>query len=335
MLALTRADLGVAMGSGSGATRAAAKIVLLDDSFATLRTWWRRVAGCSATSSGWRACSSPRCAYAVLLSIATAVVALAADEGLQGLRFPFLPRHLTLISTLTIGVPAFVLALAPSAHSGSAPDSFRVCCVLPFRGGHRLARRPRSPPTSSPGSPRAAALVADRTTAVITLSATALWVLALVARPYTWWRIALVAAMAAGMVLALTDPGVLHVLRPARPQPGHRSHRRLAIAACAGTVLTVFLALTHRLPGGRPLPDTSSRDGIGCAWLRRLPAMQSGRSAEVLVDAGVAGTARRRVQARGADRRQTPVIRQPAPRSPTTRPTWPCRWPSAARAGRR
>src|SRR6185312_16236800 len=29
---------------------------------------------------------------------------------------------------------------------------------------------------------------------------------ALVARPYTWWRVALVAAMAAGMVLALTIP---------------------------------------------------------------------------------------------------------------------------------
>jgi cation-transporting ATPase E len=80
------------------------------------------------------------------------------------------------------------------------------------------------------------------------LSATALWVLALVARPYTWWRITLVAAMAAGMVLALTIPA-------SRTFFELRQHELasdligLGIAACAGVLLTVFLALTHRLPG--------------------------------------------------------------------------------------
>ena len=140
----------------------------------------------------------------MLLSIATAVVALAADEGLQGLRFPFLPRHLTLISTLTIGVPAFVLALAPSAQRVAPGFVSRVlrfavpagiACAAATFSAYIIARL-------TPGS----SLVADRTTAVITLSATALWVLALVARPYTWWRIALVAAIAGGIVLALTIP---------------------------------------------------------------------------------------------------------------------------------
>jgi cation-transporting ATPase E len=98
----------------------------------------------------------------------------------------------------------------------------------------------------TPGS----SLVADRTTAVITLSATALWVLALVARPYTWWRIALVAAMAAGMVLALTIP-VSRTFFDLRDLNLATDLIALAIAAGAGTVLTVFLALTHRLPGGK------------------------------------------------------------------------------------
>jgi cation-transporting ATPase E len=80
-------------------------------------------------------------------------------------------------------------------------------------------------------------------------------VLALVARPYTWWRVALVAAMAAGMVLALTIP-VSRTFFDLR-DPGLASDLiALAIAACAGVVLTVFLALTHRLPGGKtPRPD--------------------------------------------------------------------------------
>ncbi len=248
VLALTRADLGVAMGSGSGATRAAAKIVLLDDSFATLPyvvAEGRRVLG---NIERVASLFLTKTTYAVLLSIATAVVALAADEGLQGLRFPFLPRHLTLISTLTIGVPAFVLALAPSAQRVTPGFVSRVlrfaipagiACAAATFAAYLIARL-------TPGG----TLVTDRTTAVITLSTTALWVLALVARPYTWWRIALVAAMAAGMVLALTIP-VSRTFFDLR-DPGLATDLiALAIAACAGTVLTVFLALTHRLPGGK------------------------------------------------------------------------------------
>jgi cation-transporting P-type ATPase E len=98
-------------------------------------------------------------------------------------------------------------------------------------------------------------LVTDRTTAVITLSATALWVLALIARPYTWWRIALVAAMAAGMVLALTIP-VSRTFFDLRDLNLATDLIALAIAAGAGVALTVFLALTHRLPGAKsPRPD--------------------------------------------------------------------------------
>ena len=253
VLALTRADLGVAMGSGSGATRAAAKIVLMDDSFATLPyvvAEGRRVLG---NIERVASLFLTKTVYAVLLSIATAVVGLTADEGLQGLRFPFLPRHLTLISTLTIGVPAFVLALAPSAQRVAPGFVSRVlrfaipagiACAAATFAAYLIARL-------TPGSD----LAADRTTAVITLSATALWVLALVARPYTWWRIALVAAMAAGMLLALTV-GVSRTFFDLHRYDLATDVTGLAIAACAGAALTVFLGLTHRLPGGKsPRPD--------------------------------------------------------------------------------
>ena len=246
VLALTRADLGVAMGSGSGATRAVAKIVLMDDNFATLPhvvAEGRRVLG---NIERVASLFLTKTVYAVLLSVATAVVGLAALAGLQGLRFPFLPRHLTLISTLTIGVPAFVLALAPSAQRVAPGFVSRVlrfaipagvaCAVATF-AAYLIARLTHG-----------GDLTADRTTAVVTLSATALWVLALVARPYTWWRIALVAAMAAGMLLALTIPFSrtffdLHAHNLTTDAIG------LALAATAGGLLTVFLTLTHRMPG--------------------------------------------------------------------------------------
>ena len=246
VLALTRADLGVAMGSGSGATRAVAKIVLMDDSFATLPhvvAEGRRVLG---NVERVASLFLTKTVYAMLLSTATAVVGFAAVAGLQGLRFPFLPRHLTLISTLTIGVPAFVLALAPSRQRVApgfvgrvlrfAVPSGIACAVATF-AAYLTARL-------TPGT----GLVADRTTAVITLSAITLWVLALIARPYTWWRIGLVAAMAAGMLLALALP-VSRVFFELRSYDPALDVVALAIAGCAGTVLTVYLAASHRLPG--------------------------------------------------------------------------------------
>ena len=248
VLALTRADLGVAMGSGSGATRAVAKLVLMDDSFATLPhvvAEGRRVLG---NVERVASLFLTKTVYAMLLSTATALVGFAAVAGLQGLRFPFLPRHLTLISTLTIGVPAFVLALGPS-HQRVGPGFVGrvlrfaipsgIACAAATFATYLIARL-------APGT----GLIADRTTAVITLSAIALWVLALVARPYTWWRIALVVAMAAGMALALALP-LSRTFFELRSYDPALDVVALAIAGCAGAVLTVYLVATDRLPGSR------------------------------------------------------------------------------------
>ena len=80
---------------------------------------------------------------------------------------------------------------------------------------------------------------------MITLAAVALWVLALVARPYTWWRIALVAAMAAGFPPRARAALVTHVLS-LRPYDPATDLIALAIAGCAAAALTVFLAATQR-----------------------------------------------------------------------------------------
>jgi len=84
-------------------------------------------------------------------------------------------------------------------------------------------------------------VAADRTTAVITLAAVALWVLALIARPYTWWRLALIAAMAAGFVLVLAVPWTrtFFSLRPYNPATDLIA---LAIAGCAAAALTIYLS---------------------------------------------------------------------------------------------
>jgi cation-transporting ATPase E len=107
VLALKSADLGIAMGSGAGATRAVAQIVLLDDQWSVMPSVVaqgrkvlgniERVADVFLTKSF----------YAMIISAATAIFAVA---------FPFLPRHLTLVSALTIGIPGFFLALMPNTE---------------------------------------------------------------------------------------------------------------------------------------------------------------------------------------------------------------------------
>ncbi len=245
VLALSRADLGVAMGSGTGATRAVAKIVLMDDSFSSLPhvvAEGRRVLG---NIERVASLFLTKTVYAVLLSTATALVGLASLAGLEGLRFPFLPRHLTLISTLTIGVPGFFLALAPATQR-VVPGFVRrvlrfavpagVACASATFCSYLVARLAEGTD-----------LRADRTTAVITLSAVALWVLTLIARPVSGWRVALVVAMAAGMLLAATVPPSrsFFQLRPYIPATDIVS---LTLAGAAAIALTLYLAARKWIP---------------------------------------------------------------------------------------
>ena len=107
VLALKNADLGIAMGSGSGATRAVAQLVLLDDKWSVMPSVvaeGRRVLGNIERVSDVFLTKS---FYAIITSVATGVFAVA---------FPFLPRHLSLIGALTIGIPGFFLALMPNTE---------------------------------------------------------------------------------------------------------------------------------------------------------------------------------------------------------------------------
>jgi len=121
-----------------------------------------------------------------------------------GIAFPFLPRHLTLIGALTIGIPSFFLALAPSARRFRPGFVHRVLRFTIPTGilaatatflGYTLA-------THEPG----VTIVQARTTAVMTLTWVGLLILSIVAAPLNRWRLALVWAMGALAVLAFVVP---------------------------------------------------------------------------------------------------------------------------------
>ncbi|MGW1267901.1 HAD-IC family P-type ATPase [Streptomyces sp. NPDC002491] len=197
VLALKDADIGVAMGSGSEATRAVAQIVLLDNSFATLP---------SVVAEGRRVIGNITRVATLFLVKTVYSVLLALLVVCWQVEYPFLPRHLTLLSTLTIGVPAFFLALAPNRER-ARPHFVRRVMRYSVPGGviagvatfvtYLIARHHYT---------GAGSLEAETSAATLTLFLVSMWVLAIIARPYTWWRVLLVASMGAAFLLVLVVP---------------------------------------------------------------------------------------------------------------------------------
>jgi len=103
--ALKRARMAVAMGSGTQVTKGVADVVLLKDEFARLP---------QAVGEGRRIARNIHRLGRLYLTKTVYAAALILLVAIPGFAFPFLPRHLTLAAFLTIGVPSFVLALAPS-----------------------------------------------------------------------------------------------------------------------------------------------------------------------------------------------------------------------------
>ncbi len=195
VLALKDADLGISMGSGSEATKAVADLVLTDNAFSSLPVVVNE--GRKVINNVERVSNLfiTKAAYAVLLTVAV---------GLMDEPFPFLPRHLTLIGTFSIGIPGFFLALAPEVDL-IRPGFLRR--VLWFSvpagvvaGGATLVAY------------EAALDIADidldqaRTLATVTLLALGLVVLAVASRPLRWWKVLLVACMGLGYVVVFLVP---------------------------------------------------------------------------------------------------------------------------------
>ncbi|MFF9865338.1 HAD-IC family P-type ATPase [Streptomyces sp. NPDC013953] len=227
VLALKDADIGVSMGSGSEATKAVAQIVLLNNSFATLP---------SVVAEGRRVIGNITRVATLFLTKTVYSVLLAILVVCFGMEYPFLPRHLTLLSTLTIGVPAFFLALAPNKER-ARPHFVRRVMRYAVPGGIIAAAATfttyllAAHHYSGPG-----ALAAETSAATLTLFLVSLWVLAIIARPYTWWRIALVAVMGGAFLVVLVVPWLqdffaLRLVGTTMPWTA------VAIAAVGGAVL--------------------------------------------------------------------------------------------------
>lgn len=134
---LKSADCSIAMGSGAEATEHAAQLVLLNNDFTSLPAVvaeGRRVIGnITRTASLFL----QKTLYSFALSVFNILITFVLP-----LKYPFEPIQLTLISTLTVGIPAFFLALEPSFERAKGHFLWRivlnaipgalgvVCCAL-------------------------------------------------------------------------------------------------------------------------------------------------------------------------------------------------------------
>jgi cation-transporting P-type ATPase E len=236
VLALKDADLGIAMGSGSAAARSVAQVVLLDDEFATLPhvvNEGRRVLGNIGRVAN---VFLTKTVYAIALALLIAVGAIIAwAGGHDPLPYPFLPIHQSLINLFTIGLPAFFLALAPTfdrARPGFVKRVLKfaipagICCAVPTFVVYLASLAHDGYDSDLP-----------QTTAAITLFCLALAALAIVAKPYTWWKALLVGGCAAAFLVVLAVPPFARFYELGLPGTWNTTAAAIGVASGVGALL--------------------------------------------------------------------------------------------------
>ncbi len=103
--AMKAARMSIALGTGSQIAKGVSDIVLINGSFASLP---------AGVAEGRRILSNIRRVAKLFVVKSTFAATLVLTIGLSGAAYPLLPRHLTLAAAFTVGIPAFVLAIAPS-----------------------------------------------------------------------------------------------------------------------------------------------------------------------------------------------------------------------------
>jgi cation-transporting P-type ATPase E len=196
--ALKQADLGIAMDTATAATKAVSQLVLLDGRFDRLP---------GVVAEGRRVITNMERVSSLFVTKTVYAAVFALVVGLSTTAFPFLPRHMSLVSEVTIGIPAFALSFRSASRPYrpgylervarfAIPAGLAVAVVTLI--GYGLAR---SWWLDLP-------LDEARTAATITLMSMALWVLYLLVRPVDRFDAAVLGAMVALSALIVgTPPG--------------------------------------------------------------------------------------------------------------------------------
>ncbi|WES64479.1 HAD-IC family P-type ATPase [Microbacter sp. GSS18] len=193
-LAIKTADMGIAMNSGAAATKAVARLVLLDGRFSHLP---------DVVAEGRQVIANIERVSMLFLTKTVYATGLAILFGILVLEFPFLPRQLSITDGLTIGIPAFFLALMPNAQR-YVPGFLRRSLIFALPAGVIIAV------ALTVYTQGALALCVDeaqlRTGATIILAIVGIWVLTVLSRPVTRYKVLVIGGMFIALVVIFTVP---------------------------------------------------------------------------------------------------------------------------------
>ena len=103
--ALKASRLSIAQGSGTQMAKAVSDVVLVNGDFAAIP---------AMVAEGRRILRNIQRVTKLFVTKSVFAAFLIVAIGITPADYPLLPRHLTLVGALTVGIPAFFLALAPS-----------------------------------------------------------------------------------------------------------------------------------------------------------------------------------------------------------------------------
>jgi cation-transporting P-type ATPase E len=114
--ALKASRLSIAQGSGTQMAKAVSDVVLVDGDFAAIP---------GMVAEGRRILRNIQRVTKLFVTKSVFAAFLIVAVGITPTEYPLLPRHLTIVGALTVGIPAFFLALAPSDGPWRTDDFLR------------------------------------------------------------------------------------------------------------------------------------------------------------------------------------------------------------------
>lgn len=236
VVALKRADLGIAMGSGVPAARAVAQVVLLDNRFASVP---------HLMAEGRRVVTNAERVANLFLTKTTWAALLALAVVLLGVPYPLLPRHVTLAGSVAIGIPAFFFALDPHGRPyrpGFVPRVLRfaipsgIVIAVAVIGAFMVAR----------GTGMPIGEVRIMTTLVLVIVSLA--IIVVLEWPLSGWRTGVVGAMATLASLAFLLPIARDFFALAVPTWGELG-AALGVSAVAVALIAALTVRARRAAG--------------------------------------------------------------------------------------
>jgi cation-transporting ATPase E len=241
VLALKRADIGIAMGAGAPATKAVAQIVLLDNEFSALPF---------VVAEGRRVIANMERVASLFVTKTVYAAILAVAIGFAGWAFPLLPRHLTLIGSLTIGIPAFFLSFE-STEEPVRTGAFRR--IMRFAVPVGVVAAGAAYGTYAATRAIDTDLSVARSATTITMVLVGMWVLVELISPLTPKRAVLVGSLLGAFALILALPLGRNFFDLVIP-PVNVIAVIASVSAAAAVILHVMLRVVDHRHGGQWVP---------------------------------------------------------------------------------